>query len=108
MTKIASMTGITRGTVIGKRDGVQPTDEAEHFFKFEMCGGWIDVRDLDHEEPLPHPASDPVQQRRRIISAAPSGVGAMRRGHFACEVRGHHAAPLGGRDVVKAHMKEAA
>jgi hypothetical protein len=32
MTKIASMTGIARGTVIGKRDGVQPTDEAEHFF----------------------------------------------------------------------------
>jgi hypothetical protein len=65
MTKIASMTGITRGTVIGKRDGVQPTDEAEHFFKFEMCGGWLDMRDpgavLDHEEPLPHPASDPVQ-----------------------------------------------
>ena len=31
MTKIASMTGIARGTVIGKRDGVQPTDEADIF-----------------------------------------------------------------------------
>jgi hypothetical protein len=42
MTKIASITGIARGTVIGG----QPTDEAEHVFKFEMCGGWFDKRDL--------------------------------------------------------------
>jgi hypothetical protein len=65
MTKIASMTGIARGTVIGKRDGVQPSDEAEHVFKFEMCGDWFDMRDLgavlEHEEPLPHPASDQTQ-----------------------------------------------
>jgi hypothetical protein len=51
------MTGIARGTVIGKRDGVQPTDEAEHVFKFEMCVDWFDMRDLsavlEHEEPLP-------------------------------------------------------
>jgi hypothetical protein len=40
------VTEIPRGTVIGKRVGVQPTDEAEHFFKFEMCGGWFDMRDL--------------------------------------------------------------
>jgi hypothetical protein len=37
---------------------VQPTDEAEHFFKCEACGGWFDMRDLgavlDHEEPLPN------------------------------------------------------
>jgi hypothetical protein len=46
MTKIASMTGIPRGTVIGRRIGGQPTDEAEHFFKFEMCGGRFDMRDL--------------------------------------------------------------
>ena len=56
MTKIAS---------IGKRVGVQPIDEAEHFFKCEACGGWIDMRDLgavlDHEEPLPHPACDQAQ-----------------------------------------------
>ena len=61
MTKIASMTGIARGTVIGKRDGVQPTDEAEHVFKFEMCGDWFDMRDLravlDHgRAPAPSPA----------------------------------------------------
>jgi hypothetical protein len=34
--------------------------EAEHFWKWEACGGWYDMRDLgavlDHEEPLPHPA----------------------------------------------------
>jgi hypothetical protein len=46
MTKIASMTGIARGTVIGKRIGMQPTDEAEHVFNFEMCGDWFDMRDL--------------------------------------------------------------
>jgi hypothetical protein len=66
MTKIASMTPpIPRGTVIGRRVGVQPTDEAEHFWKCEACGGWFDMRDLcavlDHEEPLPHPACDQAQ-----------------------------------------------
>ena len=39
--------------VIGKRVGVQPIDEAEHFFRCEACRGWIDMRDLgavlDHE-----------------------------------------------------------
>ena len=49
------MTQIPRRTVIGKRDGVQPTDEAEHFFKCEACGGWFDTRDLgavlDHKKP---------------------------------------------------------
>jgi hypothetical protein len=46
MTKIASITGIARGAVSGKLDGVQPTDEAEHVFKFEMCDDWFDMRDL--------------------------------------------------------------
>jgi hypothetical protein len=59
------VTEIPRGTVIGRRIGGQPTDEAEHFFKFEMCGDWFDTRDLgavlDHEEPLPHPACDQEQ-----------------------------------------------
>jgi hypothetical protein len=36
MTKIASMTGIARGTVIGKRIGGQPTDEAEHVFETQI------------------------------------------------------------------------
>ena len=53
---------ISRGTVSGKRVGVQPIDEAEHFFKCEACGGWFGMRDLgavlDHEEPLPHPVED--------------------------------------------------
>ena len=48
---------ISRGTVSGKRVGVQPIDEAEHFFKCEACGGWFDMRDLgavlDREEPPP-------------------------------------------------------
>ena len=66
MTKIASMTPpIPRGTVIGKRVGVQPTDEAEHFWKCEACGGWFDMRVLgavlDHEGPLPHPVEDQGQ-----------------------------------------------
>ena len=38
--------------------------------------GWFDVRDFgavfDREEPLPHPAGDQVQLRRRIIFAASS------------------------------------
>jgi hypothetical protein len=37
---------IPRGTFIGKRVGVQPIDEAEHFFRCEACRGWIDMRDL--------------------------------------------------------------
>jgi hypothetical protein len=50
MTKIASMTPpIPRGTVIRKRVGVQPIDEAEHFFKCEACGGGIDMRDLGRD-----------------------------------------------------------
>ena len=66
VTKIASMTPpIPRGTVSGKRVGVQPIDEAEHFFKCEACGGWFDMRDLgavlDHEEPLPHPVENQAQ-----------------------------------------------
>ena len=47
MTKIASMTGIPRGTVIGKQVSGPPLSEADHFFKFEMCGDWFDKRDLD-------------------------------------------------------------
>ena len=66
MIKVARMTPIIpRGTVIGKRTGRPPLSEAEHFHKCEACGGWFDMRDLgavrDHEEPLPHPASDQPQ-----------------------------------------------
>jgi hypothetical protein len=42
---------------------------------------------LDHEEPLPHPASDQVRWRRRMISAASSGVGEMDAGHRAPSTR---------------------
>jgi hypothetical protein len=62
------------------------------FWKCDACGGWFDMRDLgaglDQEEPLPHLSGHQVYHRRGIISAASSGVGAMRRGHCACEVRG--------------------
>jgi hypothetical protein len=66
MTKIASMTGIPRGTVIGMvTGGPPPLSEAEHFWKCKSCGGWFDMLDLgavlDHAEPLPHPACDQAQ-----------------------------------------------
>jgi hypothetical protein len=42
-----------------------PLSEAEYFWKCEACGGYFDMRDLgavlEHEEPLPHPASDRAQ-----------------------------------------------
>jgi hypothetical protein len=66
MTKIASMTPpIPRGTVIRKRVGVQPIDEAEHFFKCEACGGWIDMRDLGR---------DPRSRRALAASGARSSA----------------------------------
>jgi hypothetical protein len=55
---------LPRGTVIGRRIGGQPTDEAEHVFKFEMCGGWFDKRNLSavrSRGALPHPAQDQAQ-----------------------------------------------
>jgi hypothetical protein len=45
-----------------------------------------------NECPL-HPRT---QHRRRIISAASSGVDAMSTGRCVCEVRGHHEAARGG------------
>jgi hypothetical protein len=54
-----------RGTVFGERTDRRRVHEAEHFFRCEACGGWIDARDLvwvqDHEAALPHPAQDGVQ-----------------------------------------------
>ena len=45
-------------------DGVART-EADHFSNCPVCGAFLDMRDLgallEHEEPLPRPASDPVQ-----------------------------------------------
>jgi hypothetical protein len=66
MTKIARVTPtIPRGKIIGKQTDGPPLSEAEYFWKCEACGGWFDMRDLravlDHEEPLPHPASDQAQ-----------------------------------------------
>jgi hypothetical protein len=66
MTKIARATPtIPRGKIIGKETAGPPLSEAEHFWKCEACGGWIDCRDLgmvfEHEGPLPHPACDQAQ-----------------------------------------------
>jgi hypothetical protein len=63
---IARMTRtIPRRTVVDERIGGPPLTEAKHFWKCEACGGWYDTRDLgavlDHEKPLPHPASDQAQ-----------------------------------------------
>jgi hypothetical protein len=55
------VTEIPRGTVIGRRIGGQPTDEAEHFFKFEICGDWFDMRDLLITRSHCPPACDQVR-----------------------------------------------
>lgn len=56
---------IPRGRFLGERVDSPPKDESEHFIKCEVCGGWIDCRDLgivfDHEGPLPHPSQDKPQ-----------------------------------------------
>ena len=56
---------IARAKYIGKRLGVPPASEAEHFIRCPACNGWIDCRDLaqvfEHEGPLPHPAQDQPQ-----------------------------------------------
>jgi hypothetical protein len=56
---------IPRGRYIGKRVGDPPKDEAEHFIRWPLCGGWIDCRDLgqvfEHEGTSPHPAQDQPQ-----------------------------------------------
>lgn len=53
------MTDVPKGKYIGKRVGPLPADEAEHFFKCEQCGGWVDMRDLGdvfaHEQPHTEP-----------------------------------------------------
>jgi hypothetical protein len=59
------MIDIPRGKYIGRRLGPPVKDEAEHFYRCEACGGWVDRRDLgqvfDHEGPLPHPPQDRPQ-----------------------------------------------
>jgi hypothetical protein len=66
MTAIMSIEeGRPRGTVLGERADRRRVSEAEHYFRCEICGGFIDGRDLawveDHEGPLPHPAQDGIQ-----------------------------------------------
>jgi hypothetical protein len=56
---------IPRGKYIGTRTDKKVTDESEHFFKCDACGGMVDMRDLgivfSHEGPLPHPKEDQPQ-----------------------------------------------
>ena len=52
-----------RGTVFGERADRRGVNEAEHFFRCKICGGYFDARDLvwveDHETTEPrHPSSD--------------------------------------------------
>ena len=57
MTKFS----IRRGAYIGRPD-VEPANEADHFYKCAVCGGWVDMRDLgsvfDHEPGGSHPKTD--------------------------------------------------
>jgi hypothetical protein len=54
-----------RGTVLGDRTDRRRVGEAENFFRCNICGGYLDARDLvcieDHEGPLPHSAQDQAQ-----------------------------------------------
>lgn len=56
------MADIPRGKYIGDRQGGEPDDEADHFYKCAECGGWVDKRDLgavfDHEPGGSHPKID--------------------------------------------------
>jgi hypothetical protein len=62
---MAERSTIPRGKYLAEQVSDPPKDEAEHFRKCELCGGWIDFRDfgsaLDHEGPLPHPVEDEPQ-----------------------------------------------
>lgn len=69
---------IRRGEIIGSRVG-QSADEAEHFMKCNVCGGYFDMRDLgnvfEHEGPLPHAAIDVPDNAERIHPDSRFGVG---------------------------------
>jgi hypothetical protein len=64
MAKIMQMNPIPRGVCIGERVD-RRVSEPEHYFKCPLCGGYFDGRDKgwfdEHQEPLPHPASDQPQ-----------------------------------------------
>jgi hypothetical protein len=59
------MVDIPRRKYIGRRLGIPPKDQAEHFMRCPVCDGWIDCRDLaqvfEYEGPLPHPVEDQSQ-----------------------------------------------
>jgi hypothetical protein len=56
---------IRRGDYPGEPVGDEPMDEADHYVKCPLCGGYFDARDLaqvlEHAGPLPHPEQDQKQ-----------------------------------------------
>jgi hypothetical protein len=85
---------IPRGTVIRKRVGVQPIDEAEDFFKFEACGGWIDMRDLGRD-PRSRRALAASGVRSSAVSQLQPPAPGLSASIHARQVCGHHGAALG-------------
>ncbi|MGY3607692.1 MULTISPECIES: hypothetical protein [unclassified Bradyrhizobium] len=62
---MAERSTIPRGKYVDQSFRDPSNDKAEHFIKCEICGGWIDMRDMgsvmDHAGPLPHPEEDKPQ-----------------------------------------------
>jgi hypothetical protein len=60
---------IPRDTFVGLRRGPPVESEAEHFYRCQVCGQIVDMRDLgevfDHEGDPPHPVEDRAEQGRR-------------------------------------------
>lgn len=60
------MPTLPRGKYTGKRQGEEPCSEANHFYRCQECGGWVDKHDLgsvfDHEPGGSHPETDKPKQ----------------------------------------------
>lgn len=60
LRRLAGEVVMRQGQYTGKP--VTLTEEEDHFMKCQVCGGWIDLRDLtcvfEHEGSLPHPSQD--------------------------------------------------
>ena len=57
--------------LLGEREGSEPADELEHFYKCLTCGQLVDMRDLwavfHHEEPRHEPL--PAEDAERVAAA---------------------------------------
>jgi hypothetical protein len=56
-----------RGTVFGERADRRGVNEAEHFFRCEICGGFIDGRDLAWVEDQGRPVYSAASSCGRIV-----------------------------------------